>query len=285
MKKRGKKFMIAAIVALILIGVPILFFRIPFSPLEREFLADRDMLIQNDEAVQSCPFTESDLVNLPAPVQKHFRVCGFLGKPKMSRMKAEFADVPFRQGKEGPALTIDYTQYNFVGKPARIALIRSSMYGIPFDGYDSFQGGTGSMRGVVGKLVTIFSHTGTEMDQAALATFLAESLLVPNAALQDYITWEGIDETHARAVITYGDISAQGIFTFGETGEMLSFTTDDRALYQTDGTVEHVRWSAVCGDYREQDGYCLPTALQAVWHYSDGDLVYFDGKNVRIEYD
>ncbi len=104
------------------------------------------------------------------------------------------------------------------------------------------------------------------------------------AALQDYIKWEAIDDTHARATITYYNISATGIFTFNESGEMLSFTTDDRALYNNDGSIEHVRWSAICGNYKEQNGYKLPTKFKAVWHYDDGNFVYFDGDNIRIEY-
>ena len=30
---------------------------------------------------------------------------------------------------------------------------------------------------------------------------------------------------------------------------MISFTTNDRAAANTDGTVEYIPWSALCGDY------------------------------------
>ena len=50
----------------------------------------------------------------------------------------------FSQCKDRPALTIDYTQYNFVGEPCQMAFVDSSMFGIPFEGYDYYQNGTGS---------------------------------------------------------------------------------------------------------------------------------------------
>jgi len=35
----------------------------------------------------------------------------------------------------------------------------------------------------------------------------------------------------------------------------------------------------------ETNGIRRPTVLQAIWHYDDGDLVYFDGKDIVIEFD
>jgi hypothetical protein len=83
----------------------------------------------------------------------------------------------------------------------------------------------------------------------------------------------------------YISIAAGGIFTFNENGEMLSFTTDDREATATDGTSEKVKWLAVCSKYVETNGIRKPTVLQATWHYDDGDLVYFDGKDIVIEFD
>ena len=110
-------------------------------------------------------------------------------------------------------------------------------------------------------------------------------VLVPNAALQDYVVWEEIDDLHAKATISYYGISASGTFTFNEKGEMLSFTTDDREVISTDGTSEKVKWSAVCSEYEETNGIKKPSVFQAIWHYDDGDLIYFDGKDTVIKDD
>jgi hypothetical protein len=172
-----------------------------------------------------------------------------------------------------------------VNEPARIAYIHSSRYGIPFEGLDSYIGGKGSMKGILAKVFTLFNQTGETMDRASLVTFLSECLIIPNAALQDYIDWEEIDALHAKATINYYGKKAEGIFAFNEKGEMISFTTFDREATSTDGTGEKVKWSVVFGEYEETEGIKKPTKFQAIWHYDDGDLLYFDGQGVILEYD
>lgn len=43
----------------------------------------------------------------------------------------------------------------FINEPCRMALIDSSMFGIPFEGYDYYQNGTGGMKGVIAKAITL----------------------------------------------------------------------------------------------------------------------------------
>ena len=134
------------------------------------------------------------------------------------------------------------------------------------------------MKGMIAKAVTLFNQKGEEMDTACLVTVLAESLFVPSIALRDYITWEAIDDTHAQATITAFGQTATGIFTFNEAGEMVKFTTNDRMAVGFDGNKQSIPWSAICENYvRNANGILQPTVLKAIWHYPEGDLVYFDG--------
>lgn len=203
----------------------------------------------------------------------------------MSYLKMEYHNVDFAQGKNGPTLKIDYTQYNFINEPCRLALIDSSMFGIPFEGYDYYQNGIGGMKGVVAKAITLFDQTGADMDKACLATFLAESLFAPTILLQDYIAFEEISTHKIRATITCEGQVASGIFTFNEQYEMISYTTNDRAATGTDGSMEYIPWSAICNDYQlASNGIKHPTKFQAVWNYPAGDFVYFDGVISEVSY-
>lgn len=285
LKSGRNKFMYVITIAVLLIVFIVIFFQIPYSKTKSVF--HRLMKIKTSEITsEHGSITEEDIKHLPAPVQRYFRYCGYIGLPKMTYMKATFKNVDFYMIKGGKKskLKIDYTQYNFIKKPERFALIDSSMYGIPFEGFDSYQKGIGSMKGVLAKLITLFDQRGEAMDKACLVTFLSECLIVPSAALQDYITWEEIDDTHAKAVITCYGLSAEGIFTFNEKGEMLSFRTKDRTSTDMDGTQREAEWSAILSDYRLVNGLRCPNVLQAVWHYPEGDFLYFDGNNVKIEY-
>ena len=273
-------------VLLVLISTLIIWFRIPYSPVKKQFQKDISALIAENQ-LSAAPelFTEKDFAHLPAAVQRYIENCGYIGTQKMSYLKMEYCDVDFSQGKDRPALTIDYTQYNFINEPCRMALIDSSMFGIPFEGYDYYQNGIGGMKGVIAKAVTLFDQAGADMDRACLVTFLAESLFAPTILLQDYISFEEISDFEVQATIHYRVQTASGIFTFNEQYEMISFTTHDRAVAGTDGSMEYVPWSALCSDYQvSEKGIKYPTKFQAVWNYDDGDFVYFDGLISEISY-
>ena len=273
-------------ILLVIIGLVIVWFNIPFSPTKRAFESDIDSLkAENRLSADGESFTAEDFAALPAAVRDYLESCGYIGVRKMSYMKIEFRDVAFMQGKNGPALTIDYTQYNFAAEPARMALIDSGMFGVPFEGRDYYSGGTGGMKGVIAKCVPLFDQTGAEMDKACLATFLAESMFIPSVLVQDYISFEELSENEVRATVTYGGQTASGVFTFNERHEMVSFSTDDRAAAGTDGSMEYIPWTARCGGYvTTADGLRQPTTMQAVWNYPDGDFVYFDGVISRLSY-
>lgn len=262
-------------------------FAIPYSPLKGDFstdnktLKEKSILYKDNEV-----FKETDFEATPSAIQKYIANAGYIGTKKMNSLHMEYLDVDFKQGKNGPSLKIDYIQNNYVKEPARMALILSSMFGIPFQGYDYYSDGVGGMKGVIAKLLTLFDQKGLEMDVACLATFLAESMFFPSVLLQDYISLEEINDHQVKATITFRDQKASGIFTFNEKYEMTSFTTKDRAVVNTDGTTEYVPWTAACDRYvTGADGIKRPTTFKAIWNYSDGDFIYFDGQISRIDYE
>lgn len=146
--------------------------------------------------------------------------------------------------------------------------------------------GAGSMKGTLGKVIPLFNQKGESMDKSSLVTILAECFIIPDVALQNYISWEEIDDTHAKGTITYYGISASGIFTFNEKGEVLSFRTSDRTSVDMTGVSRNAEWSATYSDYISNNGIRQPRVLTSIWHYSEGDSVYFNENKseVMIEY-
>ena len=106
-------------------------------------------------------------------------------------------------------------------------------------------------------------------------------------AIQDYIKWESMDDTHAKATISYYGITASGVFTFDESGEVLSFITSDRVATDMQGSTREVNWSAFYSDNQSINNLKQPTVLQSVWHYPEGDSIYFNENRVgvKIEFD
>lgn len=278
--------LIAVGIIFVLVGALMIWFNISYSPINKQFQNDVASLVEDNKLLDKNEvFAKEDFADLPNVIQKYSDSCGYIETPKMSYLKMEYHNVDFSQGRNGPTLKIDYMQYNFINEPCRIALIDSSMFGIPFEGYDYYQNGTGGMKGVIAKAITLFDQKGADMDKACLATFLAESIFAPSVLLQDYITFEEISDFEVRATITYGGQTASGIFTFNEQYEMISFTTNDRAATGTDCNIEYIPWSALCSDYQfSESGIKHPTKFQAVWNYPDEDFVYFDGIISEVNY-
>ncbi|WP_295805935.1 DUF6544 family protein [uncultured Corynebacterium sp.] len=260
------------------IGAVALWFAVPYSPLRSEFSQDVERAQAATITDPTDVFVEEDFGAFPGAIQNYIASNGFIGTPKYSWVHLEFQDVDFVQGKEGRKLKIDYDQYNFAANPRRLAMVDSAVAGVPFQGYDYFADGKGGMKGVIGKAVTLFDERGPEMDRAALVTYLAESLFIPQSLLQNDIHFTELSEREVEASITYEGITVSGLFTFNEAYEMVAFTTSDRALSSEDGTITHVDWTARCADYRpNSQGIRLPTKFQAVWNYPEQDVIYFDG--------
>lgn len=253
---------------------------IPFSPTGAEFKNTVDEKAGTYTA--SGMFTEEDIIGLPLPVQRYFRYCGYLGTIKMSYMKAALNNVDFFMSRD-KIIKIDYEQFNLTERPERYALISSRLFGIPFEGLDSYYNGEGSMKGVFAKFVKLFDQKGESMDRACLVTWLAESLMVPNAALQSFVEWESVDETHARAKVSWEGIYAEGMFSFDKSGELIEFRTKDRAAVDMDGKETKAEWSAFFLDYHLVDGILQPGVIQSVWHYNDGDCIYFNQNRSEIK--
>lgn len=117
-----------------------------------------------------------------------------------------------------------------------------------------------------------------------MVTYLAEAFFLPSVALREDITYEELDALTVKATMKAYGIQVSGIFTFNEKGEMVKFTTNDRMAASFDGTLAQIPWTAECAEYTTIDGMRVPSRLKATWHYPEGDLVYFDGRDVEITF-
>jgi hypothetical protein len=264
-----------------IIALIILFFVLPYSPTKSAFNKEIEEL--KKEKVTEDILTIEDIEGLPKPVQGFYVKQGYIGKPKSNYVRIQCKNVTFVMDKKN--LKMDSDQYNFVSEPSRIAFMKSSLFGIPFEGRDRFVNGEGSMKGVLAKLFTLFNQTGKNMDTACLATYLSEILFIPAAALNDSVVWEPISDTQAKAKITHKGITASGIFNFNKKGEFISYDTDDREMIGADGKGKKEKWTAYCSGYKMKNGLRTPTHVHATWHLEDGDLVYFKSDEVQLSYD
>ena len=265
------------------VAATIVFFRVPYSITKNSFQNDVQSN-KNTDISQSEVFSEQDIALLPEPIQNYFRVCGYIGKPQMATMTSYITSATLKDSDKSKPMIVDYTWVSFAHEPVRLAYIESSMYGIPFEAYDSLQNGVGFMKGVIGKVITLFDQRGPAMDKAQLLTYLGECFIIPSSVLTDYITWEYIDADHVKATITYKEISGSGIFTFDDKGFVEFFHTDERARIGADGKVDYPTWLCLYENYSDKNGIFYPESIKAVWRDESGDFVYFAADNVTFTF-
>lgn len=75
-------------------------------------------------------------------------------------------------------------------------------------------------------LITVADSKEEKIDQGTLLRYLAEMVWFPTAAVNDYIQWEELDSSSARATMNYGGIIASGIFNFNSQGEVINFVAE-----------------------------------------------------------
>ena len=280
--KRSRKRKMGVTLGIIglIISILAIYFNLPNSRLKSEF---KDYLQKSEENTNANKKPAIYTVNdLPECIQRFYTYTGLFNKTNSTHVQMEFKDVDFVSDQR--KLKIDYSEHIFGDVPSRYAFIDSSLFGIPFQGLDSFIDGKGGMKGVIAKNITIFNQRGAEMDQAVLVTWLSEIMFMPSQLLNGLVTMKEIDENSVVISITYNDITVSGLFTFLEHGELIQFSTDDRAMYNNNGTIKKRKWTVLFEDYQKKEDLILPNRLKAKWHLEEEELVYFDGEDVEYKF-
>jgi len=239
--------------------------------------------VANEKSVNSMEnpkvITEDDIVNLPEPVQRYFRYCGFVGKELLFNSTIEWDSVAFKMSPEKDWIPIKCLQFNSVKEPARFAYLYAPKMGVNmFVGRDKYQDGKGNMHIKILGLFALQNEWGRAMDESSLVTILSESLFLPGYALQPYISWESIDSLSAKASITHNGITVSGTFYFKENGALEKFISYDRNQVDADGVAKKVPWIASVDYYEPMNGFILPAYVRATWKNPEGDYEYFKGK-------
>jgi hypothetical protein len=109
---------------------------------------------------------------------------------------------------------------------------------------------------------------GAQAIKGELMRYLAELAWAPHAMLHNpQLSWREIDATtvEVSAESQAGPARVRLIF---ENGDINRIEADDRRIVPT-------RWQGRCCDYREMNGYCIPTRAVASWLLEDSPFEYW----------
>ena len=226
--------------------------------------------------------TKEDVERLPKNVQKWLEYSGVIGKERITAVRLK-QKAEMRLAEDKAWMPVQAEQYFTSQEPSFIwkANIKAAPF-IHISGRDKYENGKGNMLIKVLSLFTVADSKGKEIDQGTLLRYLAETIWFPSAALNEYLTWEEIDEQNAKATMTYGDITASGVFTFNSEGEVVKFEAERYGVF--DGEIRLETWSIPVRDYKQFEGIKIPTKGNVTWKLDTGDFNWFNFEVTEIEY-
>ena len=218
--------------------------------------------------------TAAMLERLPAVVQRYLIYTGIVGSPSVETVRLSYSG-RFRLGADKGWMPIDAQQTYTTNPPAFRWRARFKMAGLPLmNGDDTYQGGQAHMFGKLAGLFTVFDARSEALILGAMMRYLQEMMWFPAAYLNDYITWQAVDDHAADVSLTDAGRTVGGRMYFDDAGRLLSFTA--RRYKEDRGSFTLETWAAPVTAYARMAGLNLPIWGQGVWHLAAGDLPYVD---------
>lgn len=225
---------------------------------------------------------EEDLAPLPPVVQRWVQQSGAVGQPQVHAVYLK-QNGQMRTQKEGDWLPFQAEQYFTVDHPGFIwTTAIQAMPLVEIVGRDKYENGRGNMRIELMSLFPMVNASGPEIDQGSLLRYLAEICWFPGAALQSYIHWDALDLHAAQATMTFGGISASGVFYFNEAGDLLRFEAKRYYSRKEGATLED--WQIINHEWKTLNGLRIPVRSEVIWKLKDGDYSWLTLEITEIHY-
>ena len=213
---------------------------------------------------------EKDIAHLPIQIQKYLKYTGVIGKPKIKTVKAIFKGEMHEKGKDWFGFTSE--QYNFFEEPIRLFFMKANFKGLPTHGYHRYKNGSASMLIKLLSLFPVVDIKEPELFKTETVTFFNDMCLFAPAALIDQrIEWQTLDDKSVKASYTNGKVTISAILYFNEKGQLINFVSEDRVDINSN---KKIPFSTPITKYGILNGYNLPIAADAVWHFPEGNFVY-----------
>ena len=234
--------------------------------------------IQNERMV-----TESDIEKLPAPVQRWMRSSGAVGRQYINAGKVFQKSEMKLKPEQKKWMCAESVQYTTINKPGFIWSVDVKMNGLlAFVGRDRFENGKGEMLIKMNSLIKIVHERGEKLDEGTLQRYLGEMVWFPSLALSEHINWEVINDTTAKATMTYMGTSGSGTFSFNANGDVTQFSALRYKGNEADA--KRHEWVMNIVGHNTFEGIKVPSLMTATWKLDEGDWTWLKMEVTDMQY-
>ncbi|MBC8757059.1 hypothetical protein H2O64_20470 [Kordia sp. YSTF-M3] len=239
--------------------------------------------VLNDCQISKKTISENDLLQLPEIVQKWLKTSGVIGKQDLSSVRLQQKGL-MRTKPKSTWMPFEAVQYFNTKKPAFIWRTNvKAMPMISMVGRDKLWNGEGEMLiKLAGIIPVVNDGKNHKVNSGTMLRFLSEMCWFPSAVLNDYITWETIDETSAKATFTHHNQEVSGIFYFTPTGDLIAF---EATRYYGGGTAAKLeKWRIEMTSFNVFNGIKIPNKANVIWKLQEGDFHWLSVEIIDIRY-
>jgi hypothetical protein len=220
---------------------------------------------------------------LPEPVRRYLRYAIREGAPdiRTARLKHDglFRTTPGRRW-----FRIEGEQYFTVAEPGFVwnASIRPAPL-LWIEARDRLVAGRGNMLVKLVSTIPIADAVGAEIDQGSRLRWLAECAWFPYAFVGDQVQWEPIDAHSARARLRRDGLPVSALVEVDDEGKLTQLRAD-RYRDVGGGKAVLTPWTARLSDYREFNGFCVPSSVEVTWELEKEPFSYARFRVTVLEY-
>jgi len=222
--------------------------------------------------------------NLPMPVQRYLHFALREGQPNI-RYAVLKQEARFRHRPGSPWFTVKAKEYISGMEPGFVwdAVLKHNAFWWRTAKLSYMQGrGLGHLK-LFGAL-SLQDYGGPETNVSMLFRFLSELIWLPTGLLPTKtLRWQSIDENAALAVIADGDTRISATFHINQIGEVDKIVTTNKFRDHKSG-FEQMPFTLECSEYRDVDGIMIPTQVDFVWNFPEGDFKYGQFRIVDVMY-
>lgn len=235
---------------------------------ERMVNKEINTLISESSQKQSI-VTEEKVARLPNVIQTWLRRSRVIGQPVPKTIHI-VQKGSMRTDSDSPWMPFDAEQWFTINPPGFVWRATIHHRYITIAGRDKYENGRGNMMIKAESFIPVANSSGKEVDQGTLIRFMAEIIWFPHAAISEYLQWEEIDPSHAKITMTYGGITATGVYSFDNDGLPMGFEAQRYGAF--DGKFSKETWSVKTTGYGTFEGLPIGNTSEVSWKFNDGDF-------------
>lgn len=252
-------------------------FTIASVRMKKRIASEVNELMANESAFNEASriIEAEDLEMLPLAVKKWLTTVGVVGQERVHFIEfLQRGEMKLDQNKE-EWINAKAKQYVRINEPAFLWHVDLPM--LPYintKGRDYFINGEASMQVYIGSLIPVVNVKDNEKtDESSLSRFLLELPLYPTAALEEYVTWEGIDDTSAKAIMSYKGITVEAFFYFNNEGMLEKI--EALRYKENDEKAKRMPCIGEIKAYETFEGIKIPSKIDITWIIDEEEYTWY----------